>query len=65
MRIASLKVFYKDAQYSSLNTVGAFGIPMLGRPLFGSPMAFSFPIEIEIVYFYSPHMKLTGLDFRT
>ena len=22
-------------------------------------------IEIEIVYFYSHHMKLTGLDFRT
>ena len=22
-------------------------------------------IEIEIVYFYSHHMKLTGIDFRT
>ena len=22
-------------------------------------------IEIKIVYFYSRHMKLTGLDFRT
>ena len=25
----------------------------------------SFFIEIEIVYFYSHHMTLTGLDFRT
>ena len=41
-----------------------FGFEMLKRRESLPSLAFIL-IEIEIVYFYSHHMKLTGLDFRT